>query len=138
VATHPYAEPGVYTATLKVVGGGPAVATAQVTVLPALEEEKVSWQLDGGAVDDEGRVFKAGTTEAWDSGAVSSQTLSGDGHLEFTAADAHTRRLAGLQARGATNDAAGVERGILLREDGTADAVLFPASQRRHRDRHPV
>ena len=97
--THTYASTGSFTATLAVTddAGETATASASVAISDAPPVQNVAWTNAMGVAVSGNSLSKTAMTTTWDSGAVSSKSLSsGFGFVEFTATETTTHRMCGL------------------------------------------
>jgi RHS repeat-associated protein len=88
------------------------------------DTQNVTWTSLVGGVQANGNSLKkiSGNNE-WDAGAVSTQTLSGDGYVEFTAGPAVTWRMCGLGNGNSSAHHSDIEYAIFL--DGTGSYAVF-------------
>jgi hypothetical protein len=85
-----------------------------------LPVERGEWTNVVGATPAGDDLTKATATAWGNAGAVSTrQIASGNGYVEFTATEVHTRRMAGLGNGDASQSYTDVDHGILLTETGT-------------------
>lgn len=77
-----------------------------------------SWQNVVGANTTSNSVTKTATTGWGTAGASSTATISGDGYVEFTTAEANTDKFAGLNATDGDQGYAEIDYAIFLRADG--------------------
>jgi PKD repeat protein len=120
-ADHTYAAAGTYTLKLQVTDdeGLSATATAPVTIVAPLVHVRVGWKNVSGVTADGNTLRKDSGTDGWNAGASSSRTFaSGDGFVEFVAAETDARRMAGLGTTDATRHYSEIKFAFDLRADG--------------------
>lgn len=82
----------------------------------------LTWTDGSGVLISGDSVTKTETSSAWDSGAISTNSIeSGDGFLEFIATETDKSRIAGLANGNSDNSLSDIEFGIELRDDGNVE-----------------
>jgi hypothetical protein len=82
-------------------------------------EVSVTWTNLVGVTATGNDLIKSGGISAWNAGAVSVETLAGDGYVEFTTAETSTTKTAGLSNGDGGQDHADIDFAIRLRSNGS-------------------
>jgi hypothetical protein len=92
--------------------GEPTASTSQALT-------PVTWTSTVGANAVGSDLTKTGISSLWDSGAVSNETLSGDGFLEVTTGEANTGKMAGLSNGNTNAYYTDIDFAFYLKDDGS-------------------